>query len=107
MADIKHGKNSGMAYAVSISNGLCMKNLIIKKAFLLAFMFGFFQALMPFLGFIFEYAVSNIIARYAPFVRVCAGQRPGIFNPLRFVVHFPFIIFNSSQGSPRQVQLLS
>jgi putative Mn2+ efflux pump MntP len=45
-----------------------MKKLLIKKAFLIAFMFGFFQALMPFLGFIFGSAVSRIITRYAPFV---------------------------------------
>jgi putative Mn2+ efflux pump MntP len=59
---------SADAFAVSISNGLCMKKLIIKKAFLIALMFGFSQALMPFLGFIFGSAVSSIIARYAPFV---------------------------------------
>jgi putative Mn2+ efflux pump MntP len=59
---------SADAFAVSVSNGLCMKELIVKRAFLIALMFGFFQALMPFLGFILGIAVSSIIAQYAPFV---------------------------------------
>lgn len=59
---------SADAFAVSVSNGLCMKKPIIKKAFLIALMFGLFQALMPFLGFMLGATVSNIIAQYAPFV---------------------------------------
>jgi putative Mn2+ efflux pump MntP len=59
---------SADAFVVSVSNGLYMKKLTVEKAFLIALMFGFFQALMPFLGFILGIAVSNIIAQYAPFV---------------------------------------
>jgi putative Mn2+ efflux pump MntP len=59
---------SADTFAVSISDGLCMKELIAKRAFLIAIMFGLFQALMPFLGFILGVAISGIIAKCAPFV---------------------------------------
>jgi putative Mn2+ efflux pump MntP len=56
------------AFAVSVSNGLCLERLIIKRAFFIALVFGIFQALMPFLGFILGITISSIIARYASFV---------------------------------------
>ena len=39
------------AFSVSVTNGLCMKNIKIKHAFLIALFFGFFQFLMPLIGF--------------------------------------------------------
>ncbi len=39
------------AFAVSMCQGLCMKQLSLRHAFVTALLFGGFQALMPFLGF--------------------------------------------------------
>lgn len=39
------------AFSVSITNGLCIKNVRIKDAFLIAFFYGVFQFLMPLAGF--------------------------------------------------------
>lgn len=39
------------AFAVSVSNGMCIRQMSFKKSFYIAFAFGFFQALMPILGF--------------------------------------------------------
>lgn len=39
------------SFAVSISQGSCSKNLKISNAVLLALVFGFFQGLMPLIGF--------------------------------------------------------
>lgn len=39
------------AFSVSVTNGLCMKNIRIKQAFIIALFYGFFQFLMPLLGF--------------------------------------------------------
>jgi putative Mn2+ efflux pump MntP len=52
------------ASAVSISNGMIYKNASKNKIILMAFYFGLFQALMPFLGYyagsIFSYLIQNI-----------------------------------------------
>ena len=40
------------AFAVALSKGLSMKKLNTKAGLLIAFFFGFFQALMPFLGWL-------------------------------------------------------
>ncbi len=39
------------AFAVSVCKGLCMKKINYRYASLIAVFFGFFQALMPFLGY--------------------------------------------------------
>lgn len=39
------------AFAVSICKGLSMKRLTVKKAGIVGFYFGFFQALMPLIGY--------------------------------------------------------
>ena len=39
------------ALSVSVTNGLCIKNIKIKQALLIALFFGFFQFLMPLIGF--------------------------------------------------------
>ena len=38
------------AFAVSVSKGMTLKNINSKLAFKIAFFFGFFQGLMPFIG---------------------------------------------------------
>jgi len=47
------------AFAVSLSQGLCMERISIGRALLIAVLFGGFQALMPFLGF----ALGSTFAR--------------------------------------------
>ena len=39
------------AFAVAMCRGLEMKKLNVKHLFLIAFMFGLFQALMPLIGY--------------------------------------------------------
>lgn len=39
------------AFTVSVSNGLCTRNLRVSHAVKIAFSFGFFQALMPIIGY--------------------------------------------------------
>jgi len=52
------------ASAVSISNGMIYKNSSKNKILLMAFYFGFFQALMPFIGYyagsVFSYMIQSI-----------------------------------------------
>ena len=52
------------AFAVSICKGLAMKKMDYKKSGIIASYFGFFQAFMPFIGYMlgstFESLVTNI-----------------------------------------------
>ncbi len=43
------------AFAVSITNGMCSRSVSVKKSFFVAFTFGFFQAVMPLIGFLTGY----------------------------------------------------
>ncbi len=52
------------AFAVSITNGICRNRITKRYAFATAFIFGFFQALMPVLGFLLGNSLSNIAHRY-------------------------------------------
>lgn len=51
------------AFAVSISNGMCYGNLRKKQGILMSFSFGFFQGIMPVIGFFaarsFSAAIQN------------------------------------------------
>ena len=49
------------AFAVSISDGICYRNMNWKSAGRIAFTFGFFQAAMPVLGFFAGQLVSGAI----------------------------------------------
>jgi len=49
------------ASAVSISNGMIYKNVSKNKILLMAFYFGFFQALMPFIGYFAGSVFSHMI----------------------------------------------
>jgi manganese efflux pump family protein len=55
---------SADAFAVSVSNGMCSCRATKKNALTTAVTFGFFQALMPVLGFILGKSFSDIIYRY-------------------------------------------
>lgn len=52
------------AFAVSVSDGMCYQGLKKRQAFLIAGTFGFFQALMPVIGFFlgktFSHAITTI-----------------------------------------------
>lgn len=65
------------AFAVSICKGLSMKKPDIKKAIIVALYFGFFQAIMPIIGYYlgstFESFVSNIDHWIAFILLSCIG----------------------------------
>lgn len=52
------------ALAVSICKGLCMKSFKAKTAALIALFFGFFQALMPFIGWLLGISFQKYIEAY-------------------------------------------
>ena len=49
------------AFAVSICKGLSMRKINWKKAFIIGTYFGFFQAIMPVIGYYLGYAFTNIV----------------------------------------------
>ncbi|OOF45029.1 hypothetical protein BKK51_07620 [Rodentibacter trehalosifermentans] len=49
------------AFAVSISKGLAMRSFRWKQALLIAFCFGFFQAIMPFIGYLLGSQFNRLI----------------------------------------------
>ncbi|MDF2943939.1 MAG: hypothetical protein K0S01_2797 [Herbinix sp.] len=55
---------SADAFAVSVTNGMCGGKVTKRHAFYTAFTFGFFQALMPVLGFTLGRTFSDIVSRY-------------------------------------------
>lgn len=48
------------AFTISVCKGISLKELDLKKACLVGFYFGFFQALMPVLGFLLGLSFKNI-----------------------------------------------
>lgn len=56
------------AFAISISNGLCMKKIIIRKAVIIAAAFGIFQALMPLLGYLLGSNFTDLISRFDHYI---------------------------------------
>lgn len=59
---------SADAFAVAISNGICSSKVTKKEAFSTALSFGFFQGLMPVLGYVLGKTFSDIICRYQHWV---------------------------------------
>ena len=55
-------------FAVSMSKGLAARRLILGKAMLMAFLFGFFQAGMPLIGFYAGTWFAGFIDKVAPWV---------------------------------------
>ncbi len=55
---------SADAFAVAVTDGLCSDKVTRRNAVLTAFTFGFFQALMPTLGFFLGKTFSDIVCRY-------------------------------------------
>lgn len=56
------------ACAVSMANGLNEPKMSKSKMILIAFMFGFFQALMPLIGFFLGHAVLEYIEKFIPWI---------------------------------------
>lgn len=56
------------AFAVAICKGLAMKQMSWKKAMLIGLYFGFFQMLMPIIGYIIGIGFSRIIRKNRPLV---------------------------------------
>lgn len=54
------------AFSVSLANGLCYQNIKFPKATLIASIFGLFQALMPFIGWV----LVSTVAKYFTFIEV-------------------------------------
>ncbi|MDF9867292.1 putative Mn2+ efflux pump MntP [Bacilli bacterium PM5-3] len=52
------------AFAVSITQGIHLKNNFMKRALIISGIFGIFQALMPLLGYLFGIQFKNIINDY-------------------------------------------
>ncbi|MHB1484611.1 MAG: manganese efflux pump MntP [Saccharofermentanales bacterium] len=52
------------AFAVSVTNGMCYQGLKKRHAFLIAGTFGFFQALMPLIGYFFGQTFNQAIESF-------------------------------------------
>lgn len=59
---------SADAFAVSITNGFCMKKIAVKKALVIAFSFGFFQMIMPILGFLLSSRWIDFVLRWDHYI---------------------------------------
>lgn len=59
---------SADAFAVSVTNGICSKKVTKKDALLTGITFGFFQALMPVLGFTLGNTFSDFVSRYSHWI---------------------------------------
>ena len=51
-------------YAISISSGIARKQIVFKEAFIIASVFGFFQALMPVLGWLGGVSIKTYIESF-------------------------------------------
>ncbi|MCX8058910.1 MAG: manganese efflux pump MntP family protein [Spirochaetes bacterium] len=56
------------ALAVSITNGYLIKSLKIRHAFRIAFFFGFFQAIMPLLGWALGINIAKYFQKFDHFI---------------------------------------
>ena len=59
------------AFSISLASGLEEPNMKFKKQFIIAFAFGFFQYMMPMIGYIFVSVLSNvfsIIKKFLPYI---------------------------------------
>ena len=56
------------ATCVAMTNGLNYPKLKIRHAVLIAFMFGFFQALMPLIGYLLGVNFSSFLTKFTPII---------------------------------------
>lgn len=52
------------AFAVAVSNGICVRNVRLKDALKVGAAFGFFQGLMPIIGWAIGSGLNNVISKY-------------------------------------------
>ena len=56
------------AFAISVANGLTLKNFNIRHALWMALYFGGFQFLMPLIGYFLGSTVSRYVDRFGPYI---------------------------------------
>ncbi len=56
------------AFAVSICKGLCQRNMNWKKAIIVGFYFGLFQAIMPLIGYILGSQFAGFISSFSHWI---------------------------------------
>ena len=56
------------ATCVAMTNGLNYPSLKKKHALLIAFMYGFFQALMPLIGYLLGVSFNEILSKFTPVI---------------------------------------
>lgn len=56
------------AFAVAVTNGICCCRVTKKNIFATSITFGFFQGIMPVIGFFLGRTFSDVISRYQHFV---------------------------------------
>ena len=56
------------AFAVSVTNGLTLKNFSVRHALWMGLYFGGFQFLMPLLGYLLGSTVSHYIMKFGPYI---------------------------------------
>ena len=56
------------AFAISVANGLTLKNFHIRHALWMGLYFGGFQFLMPLIGYFLGSAVSHYVDRFGPYI---------------------------------------
>lgn len=66
------------AFAVSLSDGMCSKHVTKSNALAVATSFGFYQALMPILGFLLGCTFADVICRFQHWVALFLLSAIGI-----------------------------
>lgn len=66
------------AFAVSLSDGMCSKHVTKNNAIAVATSFGFYQALMPILGFLLGCTFAEVIGRFQHWVALFLLSAIGI-----------------------------
>lgn len=59
---------SADAFAVAVSKGLGLKNMSWKIAVIVGTYFGFFQGLMPTIGYMAGNSITNVVSKYGGFI---------------------------------------
>lgn len=66
------------AFAVSVTNGMCSCKITRRHAVLTALTFGFFQALMPVLGFVLGNTFAEIVSRFQHWIALLLLSAIGV-----------------------------
>ena len=66
------------ACAVSITNGMCKKNVKLKMSILIALTFGLFQGIMPILGYILGSNFTEFLSKYDQYIALILLSYIGI-----------------------------